>query len=41
MQIDEVKKIDPNIRKLGTDMSVPDDKLKEVMENVQRRYRKE
>jgi len=32
MQIDEVKKIDPNITKLGTDMSVPDDKLKEVME---------
>lgn len=31
MQIDEVKKSDSNITKLGTDMSVPDHKLKEVM----------
>ncbi len=31
MQIDEVKKTDSGITKLGTDMSVPDEKLKEVM----------
>lgn len=31
MQIDEIKKSDSRITKLGTDMSVPDDKLKEVM----------
>lgn len=31
MQIDNAKKIDERITKLGTDMSVPDDKLKEVM----------
>ncbi len=31
MQIDEAKKINPEITKLGTDMSVPDEKLKEVM----------
>ncbi|MDW5299774.1 MAG: FAD-binding oxidoreductase [Sedimentibacter sp.] len=31
MQIDIVKKIDERITKLGTDMSVPDDKLKQVM----------
>lgn len=31
MQIDEVKKLDSKITKLGTDMSVPDDNLKEVM----------
>ncbi len=31
MQIDIVKKIDGRITKLGTDMSVPNDKLKEVM----------
>ena len=31
MQIDEVKKSDSRITKLGTDMSVPDEKLKEVM----------
>jgi D-lactate dehydrogenase (cytochrome) len=31
MQIDEIKKSNSQITKLGTDMSVPDDKLKEVM----------
>lgn len=31
MQIDEAKKKDSRITKLGTDMSVPDEKLKEVM----------
>ena len=31
MQIDEAKKTDSRITKLGTDMSVPDEKLKEVM----------
>nr|WP_300094368.1 FAD-binding oxidoreductase [Sedimentibacter sp.] len=31
MQIDIAKKTDSRITKLGTDMSVPDDKLKEVM----------
>lgn len=31
MQIDEAKKSDSRITKLGTDMSVPDEKLKEVM----------
>ncbi|HAQ42073.1 MAG TPA: FAD-binding oxidoreductase [Clostridiales bacterium] len=31
MQIDEAKKTDSKITKLGTDMSVPDEKLKEVM----------
>lgn len=31
MQIDEVKKTDSRITKLGTDMSVPDEKLKDVM----------
>ncbi len=31
MQIDEAKKSDSNITKLGTDMSVPDEKLKEAM----------
>lgn len=31
MQIDEAKKTDSTITKLGTDMSVPDEKLKEVM----------
>lgn len=31
MQIDTIKKTYPTITKLGTDMSVPDDKLKEVM----------
>ena len=31
MQIDIAKKTDGRITKLGTDMSVPDDKLKEVM----------
>lgn len=31
MQIDNVKKNDSRITKLGTDMSVPDNKLKEVM----------
>lgn len=32
MQIDEAKKTDLRITKLGTDMSVPDEKLKEVMD---------
>ncbi|HBD63457.1 MAG TPA: FAD-binding oxidoreductase [Clostridiales bacterium] len=31
MQIDEAKKTDSRITKLGTDMSVPDERLKEVM----------
>lgn len=31
MKIDEIKKIDSRITKLGTDMSVPNDRLKEVM----------
>lgn len=31
MQIDDIKKSDSRITKLGTDMSVPDDKLKDVM----------
>lgn len=31
MQIDIIRKTDSRITKLGTDMSVPDDKLKEVM----------
>lgn len=31
MQIDEAKKTDSRITKLGTDMSVPDEKLKEAM----------
>lgn len=31
MQIDNIKKTDNRITKLGTDMSVPDDKLKDVM----------
>lgn len=31
MQIDNIKKVDYRITKLGTDMSVPDNKLKEVM----------
>ena len=32
MQIDEAKKKDTRITKLGTDMSVPDEKLKDVMD---------
>jgi D-lactate dehydrogenase (cytochrome) len=31
MQIDIIRKLEPTITKLGTDMSVPDDKLKVVM----------
>jgi len=31
LQIDKIKKSAPGITKLGTDMSVPDDKLKDVM----------
>ncbi len=31
MQIDIIRKTDSRITKLGTDMSVPDDKLKDVM----------
>lgn len=32
LEIDKIKKTDDRITKLGTDMSVPDDKLKEAME---------
>ncbi|MDD2493967.1 MAG: FAD-binding oxidoreductase [Tissierellia bacterium] len=31
MKIDEIKKTDPRITKLGTDMSVPNERLKDVM----------